>query len=503
MARMLEGLDEERFFYYFEEISKIPRGSFHCQAISDYIIGFAKEHKLECLSDDKNNVIIKKTAGKNKKKAPVIMLQGHMDMVCIKNKTSHFDFDTDPLRLEVSGDKLTARHTSLGGDDGIALAYMLAILELEDDDLPAIEAIFTSDEEVGMIGVKALDTSSLKADYLINLDSEEEGVLLNGCAGGCTLHAKIPYRKESFRGVVAKIHISGLKGGHSGVEIDKNLGAANHIMGRVLHELKKTCLFSLVNIHGGTADNAISNRCTAKVTLDLNDQYFIDKQKIGIAPEEYKKEKIKEVENVIRNLDLILREEYAGSDSGINLRVDILKEQQTKCMNMIDTEKFVFFLLNVPQGVVAMSNKAPGLVETSMNLGVMDMTDDAVNMTFSVRSSVESRKKFLADKVCHLIEFVGGDVKVDGDYPCWDVKAESKLKNQMVAIYQEMFEKTPEIRAIHAGLECGYFASKMPALDIISMGPNIKDIHSANETLSISSAKRMYQYVLSVLKALE
>ena len=503
MSKKISKLEPANVFGYFEELSTIPRCSGHCQAASNYLVEFAKGHQLEYTQDEMGNVVIFKPASEGREEDTTVMLQGHMDMVCVKTPTSHFNFEEDALRLRVEGDYLYSLHTSLGGDDGIAVAMILAILDDDSLSTPPIEAVFTVDEEIGLLGAKAMDFSQCKAGYLINLDSEDDSVIWAGCAGGLSATCTMPVTKESFRGTSAKVTVTGLKGGHSGSEIDKERANANSIMGRALHKLTDICLFSIVELEGGKADNAIPSVCEATISLDLNDQYFIDSHIVGKAPEDYKEKKLKEVKNAIRELHQELRSEYKDTDENLILSIDVKDEKLTKCIDVLDTQKVIFFLANCPSGVHHMSKTVEGLVETSSNLGIVSLKEDHIEYIISVRSSIESRKNYYADKLKLLIQFLGGDCVVSGEYPGWEVRKESKLRKVMGKVYKDMYGEKPEVTAIHAGLECGYILQKMPELDIVSIGPNILDIHSTEEKLSISSTKKMYKYIVKVLATLK
>ena len=503
MSKKLDKLEPENVFGFFEDISSIPRKSGNCKAISDFCVKFANDRGLKCLQDELGNVIIYKNASKGRENDKTVMLQAHLDMVCVKTRSSAFDFEKDSLKLAVDGDDLYAKETSLGGDDGIGVAMILAILDDTKLSTPPIEAVFTVDEEIGLLGAKALDLSNCKSEYLINLDSETDDVLWAGCAGGLTCKCVMPVTKESFRGVLAKIHISGLKGGHSGAEIDKERANANALMGRVLHRLSEKCLLSIVELEGGRADNVIPGKCDATISLDLNDQYFVDEKVVGKAPEDYKAKKIKEVEETVHEIYKEVHHEYKDSDPDIQIEIEVKSDMLSKCVDVLDTQKIIFFLVNCPTGVSHMSTSVEGLVDTSSNLAIVELKENEIEFLASVRSSSESRKKDLTSRIALLIQFLGGEQTTYGDYPGWEMKKSSKLRKQMSKVYKDMNGKKPEIQAIHAGLECGYFAKAMPHLDMVSIGPDIRDIHSYDEKLSISSTRKMYKYIVKVLAVLK
>nr|WP_296006974.1 aminoacyl-histidine dipeptidase [uncultured Blautia sp.] len=481
--RVLENLQPKRVFYYFEEITKIPHGSGNTKEISDYLVNFAKEHQLRWIQDESNNVIIFKPASKGYENAPVVMLQGHMDMVCEKTADSAHDFTKDPLTLKIEGDYITAEGTTLGGDDGIAVAYGLALLEDDTLEHPALEVVITVDEEIGLLGATALDATPLKAQYLLNLDSEEEGYLWAGCAGGMTAVSEIPVRYQEYTDHKWKITVSGLAGGHSGAEIDKNRANATLILARFLKEAKEQGEYAISELSGGLKDNAIPRTASALVLAD---------EETGKALSAY-------AEVFTR----ALRTEYTGSDQGITVTVEAQGEGTEPVLHPVSQEKVLFFLLQYPNGIQKMCGFMDGLVETSCNLGITNLTPQALVGSASVRSSVGTAKKALSDKIAYLTEFLGGEYQIEGDYPSWEYKQDSSLRPIMVEVFRELYHREPEVKVIHAGLECGLFYEKIPGLDCVSLGPNMQDIHTTEEKLSISSVERVWTYLLEVLKKIK
>ena len=461
---VLSGLKPEKVFYYFEELCKIPHGSYHTKQISDYLVQFAKERNLECSQDDSNNVVIRKAASAGYEEAPVVILQGHCDMVCEKTADSTHDFEKDGLDLMIEGDYVTANGTTLGGDDGIAVAYALAILD--DDTLkhPALEVVITTDEEVGLLGAKALDCSQLKGKYLINMDSEEEGYLWVSCAGGLSAITTIPVRYQEVSGEKYELVISGLNGGHSGAEIDKNRANSNKLIGQALFTLEQDIPFCLTALF--VADKEAEEAIFAAAEKLQNDW----------------------------------RTEYTGTDEGITVTVKKIGETTEKALEQVSQEKIIFFLVQMPYGIQKMSGSIEGLVETSINPGILMLNEEECKIVSSVRSSIDSAKDALTAKVCYLSEFLGGDCVTEGDYPAWEYRKESKLRDIMVNSYKELFGDGPEVKAIHAGLECGLFYEKIEGLDAVSFGPTMKDIHTTEEVLSISSTARMWDYLVKVLE---
>lgn len=477
---VLEGLKPEKVFHFFEKLCEIPHGSTHMKEISDYFVSFAKERNLKYYQDESYNVVIYKDATAGYEDAPITILQGHCDMVAEKTPDSDHDFMKDGLKLQIEGDYITADGTTLGGDDGIAVAYMLAVLD--DDTLkhPALECVITTDEEIGLLGAKALDTSVLKGTHMINMDSEEEGYLWISCAGGLSGTSRIPVEYQEMEGVVTEVLIDGLNGGHSGAEIDKNRANANKLMGLFLYELGQKIGYSIKDLSGGTKDNAITRSCKAAIVTDAED--------------------VEEVKAVAEKLQAELRAEYAGSDEGITISVTPGKEETVEALSLVSKEKVVFYLVHVPFGIEKMSGEIEGLVETSSNLGILKLGKDALYSTSSVRSSVGSAKEHLSAKLQYLTEFLGGSYEEQGDYPAWEYKKDSQMRDLMVDVYEELFGEKPAVKAIHAGLECGLFYEKIEGLDAVSFGPTMKDIHTTEEVLSISSTARMWDYLVKVLE---
>lgn len=481
MNNVLEGLEPSSVFSYFEEISNIPRGSGNEKEISDYLVKFAQDRKLEVIQDDALNVIIKKTATKGYENAPTVILQGHMDIVCEKNFDTEHNFLQDPIKLLVDGDFISADGTTLGGDNGIAVAYCLALLNSQEIEHPAIEALFTTDEEVGMNGAIALDASNLEGRYLINLDSEEEGEFLVSCAGGLKVAIDLPIDFVESEGSLIKIMVKGLKGGHSGGEIDKNRANSNKLLGRILHELNKQVDTHVVEMWGGSKDNAIPREAYANVIVNKDD--------------------ISKLEDIVNNMEKIVQKEYKTSDSGIVFVVT--KEDETIKKNTFSKNslnELIYLLMNVPNGIQSMSADIEGLVESSLNLGVITTSETSVELILSVRSSIGSLKQLIREQLELFANKCGAKFVVNGQYPEWEYRKESKLRDIFIKTYENMYSKKPLIKAIHAGLECGVFDEKIESLDMISIGPNMFDVHTPDEKLSISSTKRTWEFLLNVLK---
>ena len=479
--RALENCEPKRVFYYFEELCKIPHGSGNTKQISDYLVSFAKEHGLEYVQDEMNNVVIYKPATKGYEDAPAVILQGHMDMVCEKRPDVEHDFTKDPLNISVQDGYVTANGTTLGGDDGIAVAYGLALLESEDIAHPALEVLITVDEEIGLLGAEGIDCSVLKGKRLINLDSEAEGSLWISCAGGLSGISTIPVQRVEAEGQKAAVKITGLMGGHSGAEIDKKRANANVLMGRFLYSLQKETAYEIISLAGGQKDNAITREADAELLV----------------------EDINAVKACAEKLQKGFREEYAGTDEKITVEITDLGAASAKVLHPTSREKVLFFLMEVPFGIQKMSGTIDGLVETSTNIGIVKLGEDEFLGSSSVRSSVEAAGAALSDKICYLTEFLGGEYTVQGAYPAWVYRKDSPLRDRIVEVYEEMYGEKPNVVAIHAGLECGLFYKKIEGLDCVSLGPNMKDIHTSEEMLDIASTERVWKYLVKVLEYLK
>jgi len=479
----LGNLEPKNVFRYFEEICAIPHGSGNVEAISNYCMQFAKEHKLQARQDEVLDVVIVKEATAGYENAPTVMLQGHLDMVCEKVPESNFDFLNDSLELMIEEDYITANGTTLGGDNGIAVAMMLAILADNTLEHPRLECVFTVDEETGLVGAYALDTSDLQSKYMINLDSEEEGIFTVSCAGGIGVESCLPIEWQETEGVRYQIAVDGLLGGHSGAEIHKEHGNSNILMGRLLNALDNEVNFLIADIKGGSAGNAIPRRTDAFVYV--------------------KEEDCERFEEILSEYDAIYKNEYRASDPDVKVWFVNEGMQTGKTFTPRSQALFLYLIHIVPNGVQKMSMEIKDLVQTSCNLGVLSTKKDCVSLAISIRSSLESEKLALADRVIHSVEFLGGTADARGSYPGWEFKKESALRDIMVEVYRKKFGKEAKVAAIHAGLECGIFSGKMPELDCVSIGPDMSEIHSPQERLSISSTKRTYEFVLEVLKAIK
>ena len=473
-------LEPKDVFQYFKEISDIPRGSGNTAAISEYLCRFAQEKGLPYEHDEIGNVMIRKAASAGYEAHEPVLLQGHVDMVCVKTEDSDHDFEKDPIALIAENDWLHADRTTLGGDDGIAVAYMLALLADDSIPHPALETLFTVDEETGMYGAKALDPAWIKARKMINLDSEEEGIITTGCAGGVDVEAKLPVKRHGLKGLPVRILISGLHGGHSGSSIQQPVASANKLMGRVLKALYDELPVSLVDIYGGEKRNAIAVSSEAILLADEED--------------------IQAIADLAGEMEDIFRREYRGADDEITITCTCEEEMLVNAMDDDSARKIIDFLILVPHGVEKMNASIEGAVETSTNLGVIESEEDFFVGCSLTRSSVGSAKKMLADRIVTLTELLGGEAEVSGDYPAWEFKADSDLLTLVKETEKDITGIEPVVAITHGGLECGLISDSLPDMQIVSIGPEMKDIHTSNEMLSIPSVGKTWEILKEILR---
>jgi len=480
---ILDHVQLKNVFHYFEEISRIPHGSYHTEAISHYLTNFAKEKGLWYSKDKSGNVIIKKEASAGYEASGPVIIQGHMDMVCEKESGAAIDMEKEGLSLYVEDGFLKAKGTTLGADDGIAIAYVLSVLEDESLKHPKIEAVFTTNEEVGMLGAMAMDFSKLSGRILLNIDSDIEGHFLTSCAGGLTVKTTLPAVYRSMDGVCVSIVLDGLFGGHSGSEIDKEHANAVIELGRILQYIKQRMSFGIAALEGGLKDNAIPRQAKAEIVVSAGE--------------------IETLKRYAAEIEQILQNEYKVSEPNLFVALTASKEKTYDILDETSMKNILFYLRNVPNGICHMSMNMKGLVETSLNAGVMKLGKTNFTMTSSVRSSLESRKKELSEKLTALAGFLGGTAEVGGSYPAWEYCADSNLREIVSGTYQKMFGKEPVFEAIHAGLECGIFYENIKDLDAVSFGPDNFDIHTPKERLNIASAERVYQFLVELLAGLK
>ena len=455
---------------FFEDISKIPHGSGNTKYIADYLVEFARECGLECHRDEYDNVIIKKPASAGYENKAGIIFQGHLDMVAEKLPTVDKDMESEGLEIYIDGEFLRAKGTSLGGDDGVALAYAMAILDGEYEH-PAFEAVFTSDEEIGLVGANNIDGSLINGRMLINIDSDEEGVFTVGCAGGMRSDINLPVSRARYDGNTYSVKVTGLMGGHSGIEIDKGRLNANKLLAELLN---CDIDYRIISINGGNADNAIPRECVAVISLPVG------------------------IEVLAKSADALV-DKYRAIENALEVEIEPVSTSDTP-FDEESTCATVALLCELPSGVIAMSEDISGLVETSLNLGTLKTEDNYVSASFSVRSSKGKSKRALGDTLQEIAVRYGADYSERGEYPAWEYRRESHLRDVMKSVYENMYGKEPQILTIHAGLECGLFTEKIPGIDCVSIGPDNFDIHTTDEHLSLPSFVRVWEYLLNVLK---
>lgn len=478
IAEKLAGLKPASVFGYFEKLCSIPHGSGNTKMISDYLVSFAQAHKIRYEQDALNNVLMFQEGTPGYEDHEPVILQGHMDMVCEKDQDCPIDMETQGLDVTHDGEYVFAKGTTLGGDNCIAVAYAMALLADKSIPHPPLEVIITVDEETGMDGAAGIDLSRLKGRTLLNMDSEDEGVFTVSCAGGARGTICLPVERRVVYGPCVRLTVEGLQGGHSGVEIHKNRTNANKVMGQLLERVSAKMPICITKLQGGAKDNAIPRSCT--VTLVA----------LGMHPEQ--------INEIADTLEKEIRAQYDEPDAIV--RGDDVDAMGGNALTAECSKKMIELLNAAPNGVQAWSEDIDGLVQTSLNLGVMTL-DDKFTMTFAVRSSVNREKRELLDRLQALAEQFGGSYSEMGDYPAWEYKKDSKLRETMVRIFREMYSKDPEVVAIHAGLECGLLSEKLPGLDCVSIGPDMKDIHTSREKLNIASTARTWEFLLEILKA--
>ena len=479
-AIKLAGLEPASVFGYFEKLCTMPHGSGNTKIISDYLVSFAREQGIEYIQDGLNNVILFGPASAGYEGHEPVIIQGHMDMVCEKDPECPINFETDGLDITHDGQYVFANGTTLGGDDGIAVAYALALLSDKSIPHPPLEVVITVDEETGMYGAAGIDLSMLKGKKLLNIDSEEEGVFTVSCAGGARANIDLGVSRHAVYGPCVKLVVDGLAGGHSGVEIDKGRANANKIMGEFLDGVKKLFPVCLTGLEGGSKDNAIPRTCTCTLVA------------MGM--------ELERINGVAEALQARVRAEYNEPDALVY--ADNVDALGGNALSTKDSDSIIGLLCGAPNGIQAMCADMPGLVQTSLNLGVAKLGKENFSMTFSVRSSVNGEKLELLARLEKLAGLYGASCESKGHYPAWEYKADSLLRDVMVEEYRKMFGAEPSVVSIHAGLECGLLGEKISGLDAVSIGPEMHDIHTSRERLGIASTARMWEFIKAVLKAL-
>ncbi len=475
MEYIVQGYQPKKLFEFFEEICAIPHGSGNEAAIAQYLVDFAKARGLECHRDAVNNVFIKAPATPGLEDRPAILLQGHTDMVCEKNNDTVHDFTRDGLKLFVENGWLGAAGTTLGGDDGIAVAMMMAILDGQTPH-PAVECLFTVEEEVGLLGAESFDYSQVSAQRMINMDSEDEACVTAGCAGGLRTDLAIPVTCTRAKGTAIKISLGGLAGGHSGADVHRGRANANKLMGRMLLALSGAFDFNLYTIEGGSKDNAIPRECAAVVCGENLDGFADRAQKLAGE----------------------IFAEMCAEDAGFAVQCATVELPDT-CFDQDSTARVICAIATVANGVLAMSNNIAGLVEYSRNLGIIRTVDGSVHLTLSSRSAIESQLDASIDELNALATLCGGSAHHHSRYPGWSYAKGSPIRDEYLAAYAALFGKTPEVSVIHAGLECGIIRSRLPSMDMISVGPNMRNIHSPDERLDLASCERFWQVIAYIM----
>ncbi len=479
----IKELEPTAVWHYFHEITQIPRPSKKEEKILAYLLNFAKEHQLEAKQDQAGNIVITKQATPGREDAPTVILQSHVDMVCEKNAGVEHDFDNDPIETIIDGDWIRANGTTLGADNGIGVAAQLALLAADDIAHGKIEALFTVDEETGLTGANALSKEFLTGNILINLDTEEEGEIYIGCAGGKGTRAYFKFKeKETPKGYFwFRTEVKGLRGGHSGSDIDKGLGNANKILARFLYSLtRKKYGMVLAGIGGGNLHNAIPREAYALAGVKAR----------------YKEEIRVKINTFLADL----REEYKNSEPNLNMLLESAPIP-SKVINRKTAERLILSLTACPHGVIGMSRDIEGLVETSTNLASVKMLPNQnIEVGTSQRSSVESQKRYVVNMVSSLFTLAGARVTHSEGYPGWKPNPESAILNLAKEVYRKLYDKEPKVKAIHAGLECGLFLEKYPTLDMISIGPEMTDVHSPDERMKISSVGKFWNFLVKILE---
>ena len=465
-------------FRYFEKICAIPHGSGNMEPLSDYCLRFARENDLQVIRDNAKNVVIYKPGTAGYENAEPIILQGHLDMVCQKKEDAKTDFATDGIETYTDGDFIKAKGTTLGADDGIAVSMIMAVLASRDLPHPPIEAVFTTDEEIGMIGAKKLDCSVLKGRKMINLDSEEAGILTVSCAGGSDFKLFLPIDKTVVRGTKICLEITDLKGGHSGVDIDKHRINADILAGRILNYAKKAADFHIIKLDGGSKGNAIPFCCKAELVAEDAESFI----------------------NIMKNYISVVKNEISDREENCSIRLTAEAAGDFEVLNTAARDKLIHLLLTTPNGVVDMSAQIDGLVETSLNLGILTTRENGIVLQYALRSNKASALDFLEDRLTAFASYNGCDSEISCRYEPWEFKKDSPMQRLYADAFSEKFGREPKIAAIHAGLECAVFAQEIEGLDCISIGPDMFDVHTVNERLSISSATETFELLCELLK---
>lgn len=476
----LSHLEPIRVWTYFEDICQVPRPSKKEEKIIKFLLDFAEKHELEAKKDHIGNVLISKPATAGKEHVKPVVLQSHIDMVCEKNSETKFDFDTDAIRPWIDGEWVRAEGTTLGADDGIGMATQMAVLTATDIAHGPIECLFTVDEETGLTGAFELKEGFFESRTLINLDSEDDGELFIGCAGGIDTIAKFPFIYESApeNGFAFRVKVTGLKGGHSGDEIHKGLGNANKILNRFLWDMTRECDLRLSEIDGGNLRNAIAREASA----------------VCVVPAKFKEQSRIAFNILFHDVQVELK----ATEPDMRMKLESV-DLPSKVIDLDTQNRLLNALYACPHGVIEMSRDIEGLVETSTNLASVKMMEDHILVTTSQRSSVESAKDDIANMVLSVFELAGAEARHTDGYPGWAPNTESEILKITKASYMNLFGEEPLVRAIHAGLECGLFLEKYPGMDMISFGPTIRGAHSPDERINIETVQKFWKHLVDVL----
>lgn len=483
MDYKISGYEPEKLFHFFEEISAIPRGSGNEKAVSDYLVAFAQERKLWVYRDEHNNVIIKKAGSKGAENRPAVMLQGHTDMVCEKRAGVEHDFEKDGIDLVVKDGVLSANGTTLGADNGVAIALMLMVLDDEDIQHPPVECVFTTQEEVGLIGAQALDKTQISARTMINMDSEEEGIATVSCAGGLRVELSKKVKRTAEEGTLVQIKMEGMFGGHSGTDIDKERQNANLLMARMLYGVMKQNGGKLVSFCGGNKDNAIPRECEASLL-------YADAQAAAKA------------EETACSLAEVFAEELAMDEPAFSCEISSEEGRIASVLSDEDAKSLVHAVYLTLNGVQKRNVRMDNFVVVSCNLGVVKTEDDRIRLIFAPRSSVASLQEQTKEKLELLGDIFGFQTSFAGEYPGWNFKEESRIREVFQESYRELFGEELVVEALHAGLECGLFSDALDGLDAIAVGPTLNHVHTPEENVPLDGFERFYKLLKDVLARL-
>jgi len=477
---VLETLKPHTVFRFFEEICQIPHGTENTKALSDWCVAFANARGLDVVQDPVGNVLIRKPGTPGYEMSAPVILQGHMDMVCEKTIDSDHDFLTDPIDIYVEDGWIKARNTTLGADDGIALAYAMALLDSSDLPHPPLEVLFTVDEETTMIGAEQFDLSLLQGKRMINLDSDIEGMFTAGCAGGVTFLTDIPFDTEAVTASVVRLQLKGLLGGHSGTDIHLQKLNANKYMGKLLQHLAvKGFAFRLICVNGGEKENVITPACTADIAV-------AGAEKDALMAE-------------VSATEALWIKQYGVDEPTLSLAAEDMGTDTVQALTGADSQKLIRFLAATPHGVVCFDRNLKSVVETSLNIGVVKTMADHLFVNYFIRSSIDTKREDMAEELAAYVQAFGGSVETNSEFPAWSYNPDSALLPVMKDLYREMYGKDPVVESIHGGLECGIFYGKRPDIDYVSFGPQAVDIHSVNEALNIASTARVWEFLTALL----